>query len=211
MHTTLKQLITMTITGTVLSLAIFTATATASTAAHTRAYGSSPSRPVSLAHAPRMSPQVGTGSTGACTDTSSQACLSPFITVLENNTSACPGNQQYFTATDLAGNPIYWTYSNGSHACVSVDYYPVSTATCRYWFYVPEGHATANVIFGYWTTDGVKHYAPTLNENPVFGWQPIFTSANVTRINFQDNNGQTPGSTEIGWGAEAADGLAQTC
>jgi hypothetical protein len=132
------------------------------------------------------------------------------VTVLEHDTSGCPGATQYFNDTDLWGTPISWTYANGSHACVRVAYTPrTTTATCSFKFYVPSGHATAAPIFGYWTTDGVKHYAK-LDESPVEGWQSVFSSANVTAINFQDNNGQSY-PLEIGWGSGAAYGMRQVC
>jgi hypothetical protein len=38
---------------------------------------------------------------------------------------------------------------------------------CEYWFYVPAGDATGQVVFGYWV-GGTKYYY-TLNENPVNG------------------------------------------
>jgi GH25 family lysozyme M1 (1,4-beta-N-acetylmuramidase) len=136
--------------------------------------------------------------------------LAPTVTVLASNTTACQGTQQYYTGTDGAGVPIDWTYANGTTACVKVGYAPHATsATCSFSFYVPDGEATAQITFGYWTTDGVKHYAG-LNENPVIGWQQVFSAANVNRIEFQDNDGQAY-PLQIGWGSSAAYGMRQTC
>jgi hypothetical protein len=136
--------------------------------------------------------------------------LEQSTTVLESNTSACQGSTQYFAATDYSGVPVFWTYANGSHPCIRVTYHPrTTTSTCTFQFYVPNGFATANVIFGYWTTDGVKHYA-SIDENPRQGWYTIFSSANVTLINFQDNNGQAY-PLRLGWGYDHAHGLIQQC
>jgi hypothetical protein len=138
------------------------------------------------------------------------------VTTLENNTSNCPGTSQYFSATDNYGLPVNYTYSNGSHACVRVSFTPVTKLTnCEFWFYVPAGWGTANVIFGYWVKDPVlgtttKYYA-SINEDPYEGWHKVFTAPNVTAINFQDNNGQTPGDYLIGWGNGTSRGLRQQC
>jgi hypothetical protein len=95
--------------------------------------------------------------------------------------------------------PVNWTWSNGGKACLKAQYNPPANGgNCAFYFYVPSNYATANVVFGYWTTDGVKHYA-SLNEAQVSGWTFAFRARNVNRIEFQDNNGQT--GTQIGWGA----------
>ena len=135
--------------------------------------------------------------------------LAPSVTVLESNTANCAGTAQYFADTDTTGVPIDWTNSNGTHACVRVRYSPAPTAaSCAYAFYVPSGDATGVIVFGYWTADGVKHYV-SLDENPVSGWQTLFRSAQVNRIEFQDNNGQS--GTRIGWGRLADHGVRQSC
>jgi hypothetical protein len=136
--------------------------------------------------------------------------LSQSISNLETNTSACPGYEQYFSGTDVNGVPIWWTYAGGSHACVRVRYTTrVTTSSCTFKFFVPTGHATAVIYFGYWTTDGVKHYA-SIDEGPREGWYNIFSSANVTRIEFQDNNGQAY-PLQIGWGRDYWHRLVQQC
>jgi hypothetical protein len=136
--------------------------------------------------------------------------LTARVTTLEWNTSSCPGTAEYFPGNDLNGVPIDWTYANGGHPCVRVAYVPRTTAdSCTFRFFVPTGDATANVIFGYWTTDGQKHYA-SLDEGPRDGWYNIFSSANVTSVQFQDNNGQAY-PLQLGWGSDYSHGLAQDC
>lgn len=166
-----------------------------------------------------------TGQTSSCaaltgTDGSVGAgCLQPSVQTLERNDANCPGNDQYFPATDGYGKPIQWTYSNGSHACIKVSYstpFPITLGDCEYWFYAPAGHATGTIYFGYWV-GGAKHIF-ALNENPVEGWRPLFTdfqngvfgvNQQPTRIEFQDNNGQT--GNQIAWGANNQYGIIQTC
>jgi len=122
----------------------------------------------------------------------------------------CPG-QQWFTDRDTHNTPIGRTFSNGSTFCVRVSFTPVVTAAaCDFWFYVPSSHATASITFGYWNAAGTKFYAP-LNEAPVEGYVKVFRAANVRAINFQDNNGQPVGATEIGWGTHADFGMQQVC
>lgn len=129
---------------------------------------------------------------------------------LASNTAACAGTVQYYTQNDYYGFPSAWTYANGSDACVQVSYTPATTtANCSFWFYVPAGDATSRVIFGYWDTGGTKHYA-AIDENPVEGWNRVFTAANVTTINFQDNNGHAY-PEQIGWGTGTGHGLQQRC
>lgn len=136
--------------------------------------------------------------------------LSESVTQLETGTSACPGDTEYFSATDAYGVPIWWTYAAGSHPCIRVAYTPrVTTSSCTFKFYVPAGHATAVVYFGYWTTDGVKHYA-SIDEGPREGWYNVFTSANVNRIEFQDNDGQAY-PLQLGWGSDYWHRLVQQC
>jgi hypothetical protein len=84
----------------------------------------------------------------------------------------------------------------------------VTSANCQFWFYVPDGHATATVIFGYWNTAGNKFYK-SIDENPVTGWQHLFDAANVRAVNFQDNNGGS--GTQIGWSSHHDFGLWQVC
>lgn len=157
-------------------------------------------------------------------------CFGASVQTLENNTTNCPGTAQFFVPTsgDLNDVPIDWTYSNGAHACISVSYSlsPASTfGLCEYWFYVPKGFATGEITFGYWI-DGVKHTF-TLNEDPVSGWQKLFTDApsSVTNsgipggfldtgpdhVQWSDNNGQPAGAYQLGWGNNADHGIMEVC
>jgi hypothetical protein len=74
--------------------------------------------------------------------------------------------------------------------------------------------------YGWWDSSGTKHYASVVDENTNDVWyylnmnQPGAsggTAEGVTRISFQDNNGQAPGSTYIGWGNSASYGIDQLC
>jgi uncharacterized protein with LGFP repeats len=140
--------------------------------------------------------------------------MPPTVTTLERNTSACPGNDQFYSATDGNGAPINWTYATISHPCIRVSYTPVQTSlTCDYSFYVPNAHATGQIEFKFWWTasDGVpKSFTIWLNENPVSGFQHLVNASNVYRIEFTDANGQ--GSPyQIGWGADTGHGMRQIC
>lgn len=116
-----------------------------------------------------------------------------------------------------------WTYSNGSHACTQVNYNfgsSLSNDICSFWFYVPVGgFANAHIAFGWWNSTG-KHFASWVDENTAEGWiqlnmnGPVRGSTDaidVTRISFQDNNGDAPGSTVIGWGDDPQHGLTVQC
>jgi hypothetical protein len=165
------------------------------------------------------------GTTTACSvlqQTYIITCVPPAEATLGSNSAACPGSSQYFPATDAHSVPIWWTYSNGSTGCVKVSYTPqakTGPVVCEYWFYVPAGDATGQIVFGYWV-GGTKYYY-TLNEEPVSGWQPILTnwngsgyfvnSAQPSSIGFQDNNGQTPGAYLLGWGRDSNHGVMQFC
>jgi hypothetical protein len=117
----------------------------------------------------------------------------------------------------------YWTYSNGSHACIQVNYYPVTETgyNCYFYFYVPDnGYANAHITFGWWDTGGTKHYANVVNENVLSGWTQLqmndpngFTggAVGVTKIQFQDNNGDAAGSSYIGWGVSSSFGIEEVC
>lgn len=130
-------------------------------------------------------------------------------TVLDRSPACTDSNGNvFFSATDSTGRAIHWTYANGSTACLKVAYTPQDTGlACRFQFYVPTPYGTANVVFGYWTDDGVKHYA-SLNEDPVTGWQQVFVAAHVTRIEFQDNDGDSY-PRQIGWASTG--GMRQIC
>jgi hypothetical protein len=145
------------------------------------------------------------------------ASLAPQVTTLENNTSHCGGTVQWFSSTDGNGHSIGWTYANGTYQCISVDWYPTPPAgkTCRYDFYVPKGHATANLSFKVWylwdpVNDIYKFRTVTLNEAPVDGWvRNAFSQHDVIVVSMGDNNGQT--GTQIGWGMEGSFSLHQAC
>ncbi len=91
---------------------------------------------------------------------------------------------------------------------------------CAFFFYVPQdGFANAHISFGWWNSSG-KHFAARFDEAPTYGWNvlymngasdPSYLAGGVTKIQFQDNNGDTPGSTVIGWGASAAYGIEAIC
>ncbi len=136
----------------------------------------------------------------------------PTVTVLGNDTSTCPGTQQYFSTYDDSGVPIDWTYANGSNQCVEVSYTPTYTSTsCAFDFYVPNGYATGYVDLkvGY-LANGDPHYVTyDLNENPVSGFQQVFTLSDVFSVTFGDNDGQS--GTQIGWGSNVAASLRQVC
>lgn len=138
-------------------------------------------------------------------------CSEASVTELEKNTANCPGQGQYFLGDD-SSTAIDWTYSNGNHPCVRVDF-PIDDGTsCDFFFYVPNAHATTrHLVFGYWTSDGAKHYFPTVDENSTYGWKKLTTSQidHVTRISFQDNDGE-PG-TQIGWGSQPLYGIGEAC
>jgi hypothetical protein len=125
---------------------------------------------------------------------------------------------------DANGVSQDWTYSNGSHACVQVNYHPVidTTHACYYFFYVPDnGWANADITFGWWDTNGVKHYANVENEANDSGWVELHMNGTnvidpaqaigVEKIQFQDNNGQTPGSAYIGWATPSNYGIEEMC
>ena len=148
-----------------------------------------------------------------------QACngtiyLPPTVQTLENNTSNCPGSQQYFSRNDYSGIPINWTYANGSYACVHVSWSPLDVQhSCNFDFYVPNGFATANVRFDilWLLNDDIPRWRTVyLNENPVSGWQSLFSGTDVVGVNVYDNNGQT-NPTQIGWGSQVGHSLRQTC
>jgi hypothetical protein len=122
------------------------------------------------------------------------------------------GDPAFYQTTDYSGVPIYWTYANGSSQCVHVVYAPDAADSqffCRYYFYVPNGYATAKIFFGYWEF-GVKHYA-SLDEDPNVGWTYAFSASDgVTEIDFGDNNGQLY-PKQIGWGGGPGYGFWRQC
>jgi hypothetical protein len=121
-------------------------------------------------------------------------------------TTYCSG-QQYFPATDGYGNALDWTYTDQNNLCVNVTYtLRHSFYSCDVDFYVPNADSSAT--FTYTWFDGSYHTG-TLNENPVDGWQPLFTASSATWLSFTDHD--TPGSLRLGWGSSATDGVRVTC
>ncbi|MEV6971332.1 hypothetical protein AB0M47_40170 [Hamadaea sp. NPDC051192] len=140
--------------------------------------------------------------------------FAPSEYVWDRNSTSCPGNDQFFTATDGTGAPIHWTYANGSNRCVTISYNPDTSASanCRFEFYVPNAHATGQIAFKFFYTEGdaPKTFTNWVDENPVSGWQTIGQASNVYRIEFTDANGQTAGP-QLGWGADANHGIRRSC
>lgn len=146
-----------------------------------------------------------------------QHCLGPATLTLSSALPYCEpfsDGYEWQTYVDRNGVKQLWTYSNGSNACVQVNYTPYNTsATCTFKFYVPyDGYADADITFGWWDGSNTKHTV-TINEatSPASGWVTVFSAPNVRHISFQDNNGQTPGAYYLGWGDSAAFGFWQDC
>ena len=126
-----------------------------------------------------FSPAV-TGSSSKCSDVVAQSggvnstCSGPNDSTIGTNCTPFPNGQQWQDYIDGNGVPSQWTYSNGSQACVRVTYHvTVTNTSCSFWFYIPRGHATANIFFGWWDGNEMKHFAATVNEDPVDGWQQL--------------------------------------
>lgn len=151
-------------------------------------------------------------------------CLGPVNDTLSTSGPYCTpfsdGNE-WQSYTDANGVHQLWTYSNGSNACIQINYYPViEDENCYFSFYVPDnGYANGKIVFGWWDTSGNKHYATAVDENTSSGWVELDMgsagflggASDVSRISFQDNNGQTAGSTYIGWGNSDLYGIQQVC
>ncbi len=161
----------------------------------------------------------------ACSGGELDFCLAPQNLVLSSSAPYCTpfsDGLEWQSYTDANGVQQLWTYSNGSHACIQINYYPtLENYNCYYYFYVPaNGYANGDIVFGWWDSSGVKHYATVVNENDVSGWVQLEMNdpngisggaSNVTKISFQDNNGQTAGSTVMGWGNSSAYGIEEFC
>lgn len=171
--------------------------------------------------------------TSACsTDGYTVFCLSPNMPFPSETSQYCStfsNGLDYETAVDTAGVHQDWTYSNGTHPCLAVDWYPVpwSNLECQFYMYVPDnGYADANVYIGWWTdetpsgssTAATKYFAATLPEATTAGWvklnmkEPGFSDGgalDVVKLQFMDNNGQT--GTVIGWGAGSDHGIREEC
>ncbi len=149
-------------------------------------------------------------STDPCISGGSVTCFGWFSEYAE---AGCNLEKDVYLVRDATGAPIRWIYSHGNLACVGVNYYPYPVVTskyCDFFFYIPAGHATATVIFNFWDTNGTK-YSASLNENNYFGWTYAFTGLSTNRINFQDDNGEAVGSSEIGWGDTTTYGFKRIC
>lgn len=163
--------------------------------------------------------------TSTCRSNVGTQCIGPSIpyqTVQNQYCSVFPNGYEYETATDAAKVPQMWTFSNGSHPCIEVDWYEggYQGMECYFYFYVPDnGYANANVYFGWWNhDDSTKRFASTVDENTSAGWiklnmhDPRFTDGgaqDVSYLQFMDNNGQT--GTYIGWGADSSHGMKEVC
>jgi hypothetical protein len=154
-------------------------------------------------------PTAPRGTATACSGLSAVVCTGGTATVLD---STCPGGQQqWYDATDGNNVAVHYTNSGDTRACMRVRYdmYPTSRS-CSFWMYIPKGYATGSITFGWWDTNNVKHYW-SIDENYVDGWQFIFNAANLTRIEWQDNNGQQTNSRYLGWSSDNQHGFAQRC
>ena len=164
----------------------------------------------------------------ACNTAENNYCLAPSIVTLSTASPNCTpfsnGKEYQVYNNPVDGVQQDWTYSNGTNACIQVNYTTsaaVQANQCAFYFYVPQdGNANADIVFGWWDQSGVKHYATLFDESPVYGWQvlhmngpndDIYIAGGVTRISFQDNNGQTPGADVLGWGDSASYGIDAVC
>jgi hypothetical protein len=173
----------------------------------------------SPATAHSITPSVSSGSGSACTGSSTQFCLAatPSHFTPGPNCAAFPDGNFWESTTDGFGNPISWTYANGSTPCVKVAFTAHQTTTvCNFWLYVPSGDATATFTLGWTDTNNINHTTEAVNENSVSGWSLITMfspsqrgAASVKSLFFQDNNGQSF-PQQLGWG-RGNFGIAQDC
>lgn len=146
-------------------------------------------------------------------DNGVRLCIAP--QVLLPNRANCPG-QQFFSAIDAFSNPVNWTFTDAGNTCVHVDYSinPSPFSNCSVFFYVPKGNATANFSFS-WQDGTGPISSNTLNENPVDGWQQLFTKGTstnfgpITDLSFFDH--QSSGGQKLGWGSNQAHSLLVSC
>ena len=190
-------------TATALALTLWGAGATANTAG---------------AAASAATPTVAARSTAACVPSSIEYCLTAVPS--HGSGASCtpfPNGMFWQNTTDSAGNPVSWTYANGSSPCVTVTFTAVPVlAVCTFWLYVPQGDATATFTLGWKDTAGSSHTTEPVNEQSVFGWSQITMfnpsqrgAAKVAQLHFSDGNGQSYPS-QLGWG-RADFGIAQVC
>ncbi|WP_433357962.1 hypothetical protein ACQP25_45265 (plasmid) [Microtetraspora malaysiensis] len=133
--------------------------------------------------------------------------FTPYVTTLESGTSACPGNEQYFSGWDTQ-RAIEWTYTNGEadddHVCIRVEYkVPFTSAYCDYQFYVPDRKATGYINFWVSGLHGTGGWGINrgINEYDKQGWYTIHRGPEVTSIKFTD---RSPKGYTIGWGKYAS-------
>jgi hypothetical protein len=127
----------------------------------------------------------------------------------------CGPSPQYYNFVDDSGAPSYYTFANGSQACVSVDwsFQPLATDQwCAIYFYVPYDNATADLPLGLFDVYGNKSYY-YLDESNTSNLQAIFVKRKgvidpIDHVQFSDNNGQQY-PTMIGW--EQRDSLLIQC
>jgi hypothetical protein len=118
-----------------------------------------------------------------------------------------PPDQQYFPFIDLNGLASDYTFANGAHPCVRVDWYfePLpKEKNCTISFYVPNGNANAYLPVGLIDVNGQKTYF-RFSEDPVNGPVQVFSKnagedVPINHVNIGDNNGESY-PTMIGWGA----------
>jgi hypothetical protein len=140
-------------------------------------------------------------------------------------------NNVYAIVNDDDGATTVSTYTKGSQWCIRADWTfdaAAASGTCQYWFYVPNdvnlGNTTgigadATFVVGFYGPDGhtlVAHSDPVyeaadagLTQLTINGQGDL--PANFTGINLGDNNGQAPGSAQIGFGAVPAQSLKRIC
>lgn len=127
-------------------------------------------------------------------------CSGPVIT------SYC-GSGQYWTEKDGYGKYIDWTKTDQNNTCVNVTFNLYhSFSSCDIDMYIPNADSSAT--FTYYWYDGYWHQG-TFNENPVDGWQYLFTASTATTMYFTDHD--YPGNLHLGWGSSSSDGVRITC
>ena len=97
-----------------------------------------------------VSPTLAAPSTAACVPSSIEHCLAA-VPSHGSGASCTPfaDGTYWQNASDSAGNPVSWTYANGSSPCVTVTFTAVPLlAVCTFWLYVPKGYATATFTLG---------------------------------------------------------------
>jgi hypothetical protein len=162
--------------------------------------------------------------TSYCYSSVGTQCIGPVIpyqTVQNQYCTPFSNGYEYQTAADAAGVAQMWTFSNGSHPCIEVDWYEggYRGVECYFYLYVPDnGYANAKVYIGWWNHDEqIKRFATTVDENTTAGWIKLNMNGgyadggakDVSYLQFKDNNGQT--GTYIGWGAGSSHGMKEVC